>query len=159
MGTRGHWGYIIDGEEKVAYCHWDAYPSGLGEIVLRHLRETDLDVLREQVKALRLVSDDVPPTEDEQEGLRRFANTNVSSGNLGEWYVLLRETQGDPALTLEAGVMEDGRSTGDGEYAYVVDFDRGVFEVRSGDYSGGHTHTVANFPLDDLPSSLTGVEA
>lgn len=39
------------------------------------------------------------------------------------WYQLLRETQGDPAAILRAGVIADGSRYVGVEWRYLVDFD------------------------------------
>lgn len=38
MGTRGFVGFVIDGQEKIGYNHFDSYPDGLGVDVLSWLR-------------------------------------------------------------------------------------------------------------------------
>ena len=39
MGTRGAFGFLVDGETKVTYNHWDSYPSGLGQDLVDTLTE------------------------------------------------------------------------------------------------------------------------
>lgn len=43
MGTRGTWGFVADGDEKLTYNHFDSYPDGLGVDVLDALREKIAD--------------------------------------------------------------------------------------------------------------------
>lgn len=57
MGTRGFICFVIDAKEKTAYNHYDSYPDGLGLHVLTWLRESDIDIIREQARSLRVVSD------------------------------------------------------------------------------------------------------
>ena len=177
MGTRGTFGFVVDGEEKLAYNHFDSYPSALGVDVLNWLRTADLAEVKAKAGAVRLVTDATPPTPEDVERLRKWANTGVSTTQLDEWYVLLRDTQGDPAAILEAGVMEDG---GDFpldslfcEWGYVVDLDAGTFEVYRGFQTTPHTEgrfaarevnerranggyhpirLVASWPLTNLPT-------
>jgi hypothetical protein len=44
MGTRGTWGFVLDGEEKLTYNHFDSYPDCLGVEVLDALRERIAEV-------------------------------------------------------------------------------------------------------------------
>jgi hypothetical protein len=62
MSTRGLWGFVIDGEEKLTYNHSDSYPDGLGSKLLGWLQEADLDDVRQQARELMMVSDSAPPT-------------------------------------------------------------------------------------------------
>lgn len=144
MGTRGLWGYVIEGEDKFAYNHFDSYPSGLGGDLLRHTKAMPLEQLREQAKALKMVDEDEPPTALDVEMLREFADEQVSGQDMTrEWYVLLRGCQGDPDKTLGSGYMLDGAGFQNDslfcEWAYVIDLDEGVFEVYRGFQREPHT--------------------
>lgn len=155
MGTRGLMAFVIDGETKAGYVHFDSYPSGLGADVLEWLHEA----LNEQtgkaltkVRALKVVNDETEPTAEQIEALKQYANMNVSSKQLDEWYVLLRECQGEPALTLEAGYMygvsrvEPYRLGCGHEYLYVVDFDKHEFTAS------GYGRLLGNWKFDELPT-------
>jgi len=140
MSTRGFIGFVIDGTEKIAYNHYDSYPSALGLNVLHWLHvepQAEPDIIREQARALRVVAVDSEPTDEDIERLQPFYNPHVGGhSDRPTWYQLLRETQGNPGLMLKAGVIEDaGRFPFDSlfaEWGYVVDFDSGVFEVYRG---------------------------
>lgn len=134
MSTRGFVGFVADGTEKIAYNHYDSYPGGLGLDVLRWLREaaTDLASLRQQVIGLRVVDWDSTPSREDIQRLRRFANPNVGQQTVEDWYVLLRETWGDPAAMLRAGVIADSSDFPLHPFAkwgYLVNLDEGTFEV------------------------------
>lgn len=178
MGTRGFLGFVIDGTEKITYKHSDAYPSGLGADVLSWLRKAHLGAARRMAGELRVVDRDSQPTAEDIERLMGYARSHVSTGQLDEWYVLLRGTQGNPAAILDAGVIEDaGEFPMDSvmaEYGYLVDFDAEVFEVYRGFQREPHDKgrfadrepfhnphasqqwhpcaLVASFPLADLPT-------
>src|SRR5690242_2104256 len=108
MGTRGFITFVIDGEEKTAYNHFDSYPGGLGIDVLAWLRGVHLPHVREQVEALRVVEPDSEPSDEDIRALKRYYNGNVGGPtDRPTWYQLLRETQGHPAAMLSAGVIED----------------------------------------------------
>lgn len=186
MSTRGAIGFIVNGEEKISYNHFDSYPSGLGSDILQWLGAADMHVVRELAATLRTVDEDTPPTPADVERLLRFADPRVATGSLTDWYVLLRGTQGDPALMLEAGIIEDAHNFPLDSlfcaWAYVVDFDAGVFEVYRGFQTEPHTEgrfagrifqpshrrdtyypvrLVATWPLTALPavSELTALES
>lgn len=168
MSTRGFIGFVVDGQRKFTYNHSDSYPSWLGKHTLAWLREavTDLDGLRASARKLRLVDSDSTPTKADISRLRKYACTGVSTGKLTEWYVLLRDTQGDWAATLDAGVMEDCGPVWPlddlmCEWGYAVDLDAATFTVygRPGGGRGGYAkldeRKLASWPLADLPDDET----
>lgn len=159
MGTRGFVGFIVDGDEKVAYNHLDSYPPGLGVAVLTWLRvaRDNVPALREQVKKLQVVDPDSTPTGQDIERLSEYADTSVSRGRLDDWYTLLRETQGNPHAILEAGVIEDASGfPADSlfcEYGYLVDLDAEVFETYQGFQTSPHNR--GRFAALPLPREYT----
>lgn len=155
MGTRGLMAFKVEGETKAGYVHFDSYPSGLGADVLEWLHtmmNEQAGKALTQVRALKVVNDETTPTVEQIESLKQYANTTVSSRQLDEWYVLLRETQGNPALTLEAGHMygvsrvEPYRLGCGHEYLYVVDFDKRTFTAS------GYGHLLGHWSFYELPT-------
>lgn len=160
MGTSGYMAFVLGGETKAGYVHNDSYPEGLGADILEWLREVwewsevtlSMTNARSSVKKLVVVGDDTKPTPEQIQALKQYANTNVSSKQLNEWYVLLRETQGDPASTLEAGFMygdtkiEPYRLGYFGEYTYIVDFDKKVFSAS------GYGNDLGSWAFNELPT-------
>lgn len=144
MGTRGLTGFVADGVEKIAYQQFDSYPGGVGVTVLEWLRSAaqDIPALREKVAALRVVNEDDKPTTEDVERLAGFADLNVSTQDPREWYVLLRETQGNPAAMLRAGAVLDASDFPlDSlfcEWGYLVDLDAETFEVYEGFQQSRH---------------------
>lgn len=137
MGTRGFVGFVADGKEKIAYCHSDAYPGGLGADVLKWLHGVeDLDVLAAAIEALRVVGRDEVPTDEDIERLKPWTNLSVASRSTSDWYCLLRETQGEPAQMLRAGYIEDASEFPTdslfAEWGFIADLDAGVFEAYRG---------------------------
>lgn len=61
MGTRGAFGFSVDGVTKVAYCQLDSYPEGRGKEALACARTLlaahGLDGLRERERAIRLLAE------------------------------------------------------------------------------------------------------
>lgn len=138
MSTRGFIGFVIDGTEKIAYNHSDSYPSYLGARVLKDVRELarDLDALKAAARNLKLVDEDTAPSDSEVLLLAKHANLGVGSGDPADWYVLLRELQGELAETLDVGYMIDyasfALSSLHCEWGYLVDLDAETFEVYTG---------------------------
>lgn len=146
-------GFRLDGELKSAYNHWDSYPTGLGEDILKFLRETadHRDEILESVRNLTAVDPDVEPTEEQIQRLSRFADTKVSTRQLTDWYVLLRDTQGNPLKTLMAGYFEPF-PVGQEEWSYVMDFDTDTLEIWDG------SEKVRTFAFDQLPENFSELE-
>lgn len=175
MGTRGCFGVRIDGVDKLLYNHFDSYPTGLGRDVARFARKVPKHsrALRGAARALRVIAPDAPPpSADEQQRLAKYADTTVAEQSLASWYCLLRNTQGDLAAVLDAGVLIDARDfITDSlmcQYAYIVNFDQRRFEVYrglqtkphdKGRYAGSTPRSgyyacalIASYPLNKIPS-------
>ena len=45
MGTRGVFGFHKNGVDKITYNHYDSYPTGLGEEVVKFLKNHGVDEL------------------------------------------------------------------------------------------------------------------
>jgi hypothetical protein len=151
MGTRGTFGFVIDSQEKISYNHSDSYPDGLGVDVLSWLREEVADIagLRDRVRALRVVENQSTATPQDIENLREYADLSVSSRDPSEWYVLLRRTQGNPRLILEAGVIEDGSPYIGTEYGYLVDLDTETLRTFTSDRKPAVDWPFSELPTDD----------
>lgn len=141
MGTRGAYGFIADGEMKLAYNHWDSYPENLGRNIAKQLYELctvhDSTSLKALAAAVTLVDGDTKPTKAQQKKLAKFADLTVSERTTEDWYCLLRNLQGDLARTLtDAGFMVDANDFPKDslfcEWAYVANFDKMVLEVFKG---------------------------
>lgn len=128
--------FAVEDEIKGMYNHWDSYPSGLGATICEWIETADIARAIEQFKALVEVEDGTPPTEDQKLALMRYADPGVSTRSFDEWYVILRDTQGDPQKTLDAGYYEDGFKTGGEEYGYLIDLTGEKLEIYSSYYYG-----------------------
>ena len=177
MGTRGSYGFRVDGEDRLAYNHFDSYPEGLGQDIYDSLRclldKYSLDELKDKVRKIELVKENSSPSPEQIKRLEGYADSQVSSGKIDEWYVLLRDMQGDIKAHVEEGIMISG---GDFiydslycEWAYIVNLDEEVFEVYRGfqrmpnhgryqldgtNHKNGYypCSLIATFPLDNLPT-------
>jgi len=165
MGTRHALAFFDEGEFKVAqYNQWDGYPDGNGLDFLRKVRENDLDMLRRKVNACHWL------TEDEIEELNKNDNWSEEypwlsrdcSANIVDY---LMESQG-LGLFDRSGFFYEGLYC---EWGYLVDFEKGTFEVYEGfnQEPNDETHRfisegvdseyhpvrlVKSYPLDDLPT-------
>lgn len=183
MSTRGFFGFVVNGDLKVTYNHFDSYPSGLGAAVLDWLRKTDHNFALMRAANLVLVEEGDQPTPDQVKALKQYADPSVGNNGIHntevhDWYQLLRNTQGDPEATLSAGFMIDSHQFPlDSlfcEWGYLVNFDTDEFEVYRGfqnspptagywiDGPGRPAHggtsyypvnLVATYRLSDLPDS------
>lgn len=160
MGTSGYMAFVLDGETKAQYVHNDSYPDGLGADVLDWLRASwQRYEVYALVRSLKVVDDNTTPSPEQIEALKQYANTSVSTKSLDEWYVLLRETQGDPVATLKAGYMygttrvEPYRLGYSGEYTYIVDFDTKTFSAS------GYGHDLGRWSFAELPTREAFIEA
>lgn len=178
MGTRGIMAFAIDNVIKVTYNQYDSYPDGLGLGMLNFCRRLhkDNDLFNEyaeKARRLRTVSDDATPTPGDFERYGHLRDSGVSTGS--DWYALLRHTQGNPALALDAGVHQDSRPfAADSlfcEWGYVLDFDVRTLEVYEGFQHSRHDQgrfahlqsrdtyypirLVKTYSLDDLPDDAT----
>lgn len=129
MGTRGLMAFTLDKNTKAMYNHFDSYPSGLGRDIAKWLGDMDLEEAKEKFLKLTKVDPDTAPTEGQKMLLMAYADLGVSSGSLDDWYVLLRETQGDPQKTLDAQFYMDGNDISGQEWGYNIDLTNEVLEV------------------------------
>lgn len=114
MGTRGLWGFVIDGETKVTYNHYDSYPGGLGTDLVKALGNWDPTSMLATVRALTMVSEDEKPTPEQQEALMQHADLGVGSGSTGDWYVdgdgaTFDVYEGFQNATTDKGLWKDGK--------------------------------------------------
>ena len=146
MGTRGAYGFFINGETRVSYNHYDSYPSTLGEAVLAFVRSMDLQETRKKAAALRRVKEDSAVTKADIQLCTRLdlVDTSVGDTQKGrpDWYQLLRKGQGKLDKMLAVGVYIESRDFLDDslfcEWAYVVNLDSRELEVYRGFQKEAH---------------------
>ena len=144
MGTRGAYGYRIDGQDKVTYNHFDSYPDVLGANTLAYTMLAGYDSMRRVANRITLVNGDERPEKELVERYKSYADLEVSSGSLNDWYCLLRKTQGtlcpyhdDLEHMIDShGFLADSLFC---EWAYIINLDAKQFEV----YRGFNTDTEA----------------
>ncbi len=153
MGTRGAYGFRLNGRDIVTYNHFDSYPSNLGVNILRELHKSDLDTLNRVARTIKLI----PETEEDYWRLRDYQ---------GKLDALLDGTINE--MIDSADFLADSLFC---EWAYIINLDENVFEVYKG-YNknpgapGRYAHLrsdkeyygvalVATYPLDNLPAIET----
>lgn len=161
MGTRHLVAVQIGGEYKVAqYGQFDGYPDGQGVSVLDFLREGDIPALK------RNLANTYAPTEEDKIRMwaevgqdivasKGFVSLDVSQEfeklypslhrNTGaEILEVIASSDGVSKIPLENAIEFAGRSLFC-EWAYVVDFDLGTFEVYTGFNKEGPVPEGARF--------------
>lgn len=154
MGTRGLFGFRLKEKDYLAYNHFDSYPSGLGVKMAEFVQGIkNVKTTMAKVAKLLLVSEDEKPSYEQIQKLRKFSDPKVSTGQLDEWYCLLRKCQGNPQAILQAGVMIDGHEfAADSlfcEWGYIVNFDTQKLEVYKGFQDKPHKNgRYARLPVE-----------
>lgn len=138
MGTRGAFGFRIDGQDKVTYNHYDSYPSGLGENIVRHIVKNKIDHMKNVARSIKMVNADIAPTPEEIDSCLDWADLGVGDQKLTDWYCLLREAQNSLDAWLDDGLrlmIDSQEFLLDGifcEYAYIINLDEETLEFYTG---------------------------
>jgi hypothetical protein len=177
MGTRGFYGFVVKGEEKIGYTHWGGHPEGVGIDLLTWasgVSPEEWDEIKELAAAVRPVTNEIAPTDEDIEKCKPWTDLGVSERSTSDWYCLLRHAQGDVAGMLETGyVMDNHEFPLDSlmcEGGALVDLDTMRFEYYHGFIHEPHQdgryasrlpdgrdgyypcRLAASWPLDELPS-------
>jgi hypothetical protein len=139
LGTRGVYGFRYQNQDKLTYNHFDSYPSFLGSEVCKFVQSTSADQMRAIFPKIVLVSEELEdvPSRELQKKYRKYCDKNVSTQSAGDWYCLLRETQGDlEVYKLDVCHMIDfNKFIKDSlfcEYGYILNLDEEVLEFWVG---------------------------
>lgn len=148
MSTRAVLGFAVDGEEKIGYNAVNSYPAGLGNEILTWLRSVDLNEIKAKARTLEIVNPKTTPSLEQIAKYKEYATSRITGGSPSDWYVLLRDLQGNLEGTLEVGVMLDGTAEVEfAHYGYVIDFDTDSLEV----YGISHeSNKYGRFPRQKL---------
>jgi len=137
MGTRGAIGWRKDGVDKIAYNHFDSYPTCLGVEMLEYARNS-IPTLHTHYDREEMIDEEVPPTPEQIKRCKDkgAVDLKVSTQDERDWYCLLRETQGKLKETADLGYMIDySKFLADSlfcEWAYIINLDSKKFEVYQG---------------------------
>ena len=114
MGTRATYGLRKYGKDKLTYNHFDGYPTGLGDAIVKQIMEMGIDRLNRLFDNLEMVEEGVNDTN----------------------YTRLREIQGDLLGHERVGQMIDNNDfINDSlfcEWGYIVNLDTLMLEVYKG---------------------------
>lgn len=153
MGTRHLICVVKDGDYKVAqYGQWDGYPSGQGVEVLEFLRGIDSD------KFLTGLSATYQPTDEQIAAWWKEVGHEIGSNNGFVSHAIAEQyKEKHPSLSRDAGskILEMIQNATESipvnlylkfaaeslfcEWAYVIDFDKGTFEI----FKGFNKHPLA----------------
>jgi hypothetical protein len=141
MGTRGAIGFVINGEWKVTYNHYDSYPEGLGMDVLEFCKSiNNWEYLKVLAERLMLVDSDSTPQRSHKQMYAKYADTGVGNQSLDDWYCLLRNIQGAKTLYEITNsnlkhIIDNHMFLADSlfcEWAYIIDLDEMGLRVYKG---------------------------
>ena len=137
MGTRGLFGFYFKSKYYLIYNHFDSYPDGLGDKLIKEIIEAikngELDKWMKMLLDIKIVSTEKQPTTEDITELEKYTNLEVSYRSKNDWYCLLYKTQGSFKKVLESGYLliepNSEKLQGDIfiEYSYVLDFDNKIF--------------------------------
>lgn len=147
MGTRGLIILVFKKRVITLYNHFDSYPSGLGQSLImqiQHLLKTfSIDEIITMIDGLKIVSDAIPPSNEEKVALAKYSDLAVSSQSLDDWYCLLRQCQGSICNVIESGyALADEYDTYEEatnrkylrcvgiEYFYTIDLNNNTFSCN-----------------------------
>lgn len=137
MGTRGLYGFRKNGIDKLTYNHFDSYPNWLGEVMVEFCKTTSIEEMNDIYDRIILVAEDSAPTKEQIVECVEFYDGSVSSGQIEDWYCLLRNAQGNPNVYKHGlkymidnrGFIEDSLWC---EYAYIINLDTNCLEFWVG---------------------------
>jgi hypothetical protein len=137
MGTRGVYGYRIDGEDKVTYNHYDSYPDVLGARILSYASRMGFQRMREVAQRVVLVDGNETVEKEMIERYKFYADLNVADCRYDSWYCLLRNTQSNlyPYHRNLEHMIDSHEFLADSlfcEWAYIINLDVKSVEVYRG---------------------------
>lgn len=147
MGTRGLYGFVKNDQKKLTYCHFDSYPTGLGQNIINFIKNTSIKEMNEIFDKIILVNKEDIPTEEQINECIKYSCNQI--GKINEWYVLLRETQGDlNVYKNDCQYMIDNQTFIEDklfcEWAYIINLDTNKLEI----FSSGNI--IKNIPLNEI---------
>lgn len=161
MGTRGLYGFVINGETKATYNHYDSYPSALGNEIKKFISENSIEEIRKAAERIRAIDRNSEPTSDDVIRYGKYYNESVNNGSVKDYYALLRELQGDLQSYIddpELDIMIDDKDfildSLFFEWGYLINLDSGMLEI----YRGFQKTPPKNNRYGKKVSSITKIE-
>lgn len=193
MSNRGGYGFVLNGQEKIIYVGNGAEFGGLGETVLGWIRKVMADptdeqgIVMKQIQTLQVVDGASIVPDALLEDILKInpAIRPVSITKEYDWYSVMRQVAYYPQNVLDIGYYLDAAwliDSTDCEYLYLIDFDKGMFEVyydthmarnlpasgrfnaRTDNYEtttreeATYINMIASYPLESLPESVGNLQ-
>lgn len=104
---------------------------------MKYIADTSAETLESVSYKIQLVDKKTKPTPEQINECKQYADTDVDDGELDNWYVLLREAQGDISV-YEKGLkymIDNNDFVYDSlfcEWAYIINIDTGILEIYRG---------------------------
>lgn len=147
MGTRAVYGFKKNGQYKVTLRISDGYLEDLGRDILETLQETSIEELNRIFDNIKLVDEDIKPTEEQIKKYSKYKNDFYTDhlkllGEPMSWFSLInlasgkfkRYTEGLDVMVDEFFYFTEGE---DWEFKYIIDLDDNTFSVyQSPPYAG-----------------------
>ncbi|KAF7874988.1 hypothetical protein EAF04_002161 [Stromatinia cepivora] len=138
MGTSGLLVFVFGTQRRATYCHYDSYPTGLGQDIVDFILELQPEqyaIMNQHLEKLEWVEQNIQVPKDLQEKYQKLGYSQ-SSGDARqtEWYWILRKVQGAQALRpildgklehLVDAKLNDSKP----EFSYFVDFQEMTLET------------------------------
>ena len=141
MSTRGAYGFIIDGQEKIAFNHWDSYLSGLGVDVFKFIKSKSIKKLKEIALNIQLVDDSTKPTKAQiKDCLSKITSDYPDEIKKSKrWSELLSECKIESYDNGLKYMLDNHDFLIDSlfcEWAYIINLDTKVLEIYQGFNNG-----------------------
>lgn len=139
MGTRGLYGFRMNGIDKTSYNHFDSYPDGLGVTVANFCEATPVEQMKDIYNRIVMVDEQNKPSPELIQKYGGSCDVSVSTQSPEDWYCLLRGLQGelDWMRSVEGDIhmIDNHEFIKDSlfcEYAYIINLDTEEMEFWIG---------------------------
>jgi hypothetical protein len=135
MGTRGAYGFRINGQDKVTYCHNDSYPNGLGNMIITFISKNSINKIGIAAESVILVNEEDKASPEQLAEVKRILEDDGEQR--GDWYNALRKAQGEltPYIDGLVWMIDSNKFLNDSlfcEWAYIMNMDTGKLEIYKG---------------------------
>ena len=165
MGTRGLVCFRYKGKLYRVYIQWDAYPEGVGQVLLDELHAVikagKLEEWKEKLEKIVVLNNDDNPDPEIVEALRPYwtdallKERSIFDGtDYNRYYWYSHKCQGSFTRILESGYLLDHVSD-DAEYSYILDFDQELFICIVGSTDNEKDEYTLRYPLNELPEEIS----